>query len=395
MSTGSSSGFDSALNLVRNITLTYKNTAGDGSSIADIGKLGYVEPITLVASTVKTMDAKTRFNIEHGILNYYASMYVRAMGLLATRGIDTNILKTLDSLNPDRDLATVTAAITSESSNGLVKLNSDRERVTNTKKYLALEALDFGRVKNGVISTESTNYAASEVEAVPSVDSGLKVNLDVFEKDQYTVGKVIDASFQVGDRLGQTVTLPIVIKLGNMIVPSEVIQNIVTMNEDSIRIGARFKDALSGRISFIKDFILANDLIEKQRTTMMKDPSRAYEALLARVNSSKFYSILSRNISLSTISGILIMTEVENNAIKRELGGDLTNRITRKKVFDNSSVMIIAVIDREWEQVSVFIRGFDDYSTIPFSGFSDAKNTSSDAIQEIVKTMSMGKIPSF
>lgn len=396
MSTGSSGGFDSALNLVRNITLTYKNTAGDGSSIADIGKIGYVEPITLVASSVKTMDTKTRLNIEHGILNYYASMYVRAMGFLATRGINTNILKSLDSLNPDRDLATVTAAITQESSMGYVRVMKDQERIANTEKYLALGALDFGRVRNGTVSTEAdTNFGAGNVDAVPNVDVGVKINLDSFEKDQHTVGKVIDVSFQTGDRLSQTVSLPIVVKLGNMIVPSEVIQNIITMNEDSIRIGSRFKDALAGRIGFVKDFILCSDLIEKQRSTLMKDPSRAYEALLARVNSSKFYSILSRNISLSTISGILIMTETENDAIKRELGGDLTNKITRKKVFDNSSVMIIAVIDRQWEQVSIFVRGFDNHSTIPFNGFSDAKNTSSDAIQEIIKTMSMGKIPSF
>lgn len=403
--------FDSLLEIVRRATFTYKNTAGSGSSIADISKIGLVAPITLVSSNLKS--TKELYDIQQGILNIYAAFYIQAVSILSTKIADARILKILDSVNPDRDLNTVTTALSIESHKSSIrpyhKPITEDEYVKNVRKYLSLEGLDIGAktIHGGKrISVESvledvvedmidlTNNKVDKEEKT-TVGAVSTQRLDSFEKSEKTVGKVIEVSFQAGKDNRDKVTVPVVIRLDNMIIPGDVLTNIITMNEDSIRLGSRFKDMLAGRISPIKDFLLCSDLIKKQKSTLMKDPSRAYASLLARVNNSKLYSILSRNISLSTISGIMILSEAEENEVRARIGGDLTNKKTRNMVFDNSSVMIIAVVDREWESVKIFVRDMDNYSEIPFSRFKDSTTGNTDALTEVFKSMSVGRVPTF
>lgn len=397
--------FDSLLEIVRKVTLTYKNTAGSGSSIADISKIGMVAPITLVSSHLKS--TKELYDIQQGILNIYAAFYIQAVSILSTKIADARILKILDSVNPDRDLNTVTTALSIESIQNYHDKYTEDDYVNNVRKYLCLEGLDFGikdirkssrvsledtlsEIVDDVIETTSDRY-----EAKPSVGAVTTKRVDSFEKTEKTVGKVIEVSFQAGEKGTEKVTVPVVIRLDNMIVPGDVMSNILTMNEESIRFGSRFKDMIAGRISPIKDFLLCSDLIKKQKSTLMKDPSRAYASMLNRVNSSKMYSIISRNVSLSTISGIMVISEIEENDIRAKIGGDLTHKKTRNMIFDNSSVMIVAVVDREWETVKIFVRDMDNYSEIPFSRFKESTTSNTDALTEVFKSMSVGRVPTF
>lgn len=398
--------FDSLLEIVRRVTLTYKNTAGEGSSIADISKIGLVAPITLVSSNLKS--TKELYDIQQGLLNIYAAFYIQAVSILSTKIADARILKILDSVNPDRDLNTVTTALSIESHRDIYAKESDQDYVANVRKYLGLEGLDFGiknpNLKRKISLEDALDDLVDEVgdivegeryEAKTSVGAVSTKKVDSFEKTEKTVGKVIEVSFQAGEKGTEKVTVPVVIRLDNMIVPGEVLSNILTMNEESIRLGSRFKDMLAGRISPIKDFLLCSDLIKKQKSTLMKDPSRAYASMLGRINSSKMYSILSRNVSLSTISGIMVISEVEENEVRGLIGGDLTNKKTRNMIFDNSSVMMIAVVDREWETVKIFVRDMDNYSEIPFSRFKESTTANTDALTEVFKSMSVGRVPTF
>lgn len=405
--------FDSGLNIVRDATISYKNTVGDGTSIADISKIGRFEPITLVSTNLRSLPEL--YDILHGLLDITASFYMQGISILSTKLTDTRILKILDSVNPDRDLRTVTTALSIESDNVSIKNYVDRDAVMNTRKYLSLEGLEFGISKNSLYGQNhkgSSKYAEA-LKGITGVsmesdddDNGYndptsttgsaKVSVGTLEEADATVGKIIEVEFQAGNDDRSTVKVPIVVKLDSMFVPADVLGNIVTMNEDRIRFSSRVSDLLAGRISFIKDFLLCSDLVKKQKSTMMKDPSRAYAATLNRINKSKIYSVLSRNVSLSTVSGVMVISEEENDLIKRELGGDLTHKRTRQMVFDNSSVFMIAVVDRDWNEVTIFVRDMDNHSTLAFNRFkTSSKSTNNDAISEIFKSMSVGRVPSF
>lgn len=375
------------LEVIRNTVVGYRGTVGNPISLADVAKIARVEPITLISSNLT--GTKELYNILHGVLNIYAGFYLQAVHILSAQLTDVRILKILDQTNPDRDLKTLLAA----------SHTSTENYHTNNIKTLSLENCKFklpmlNSETNPTFAFESSFDGKEENQLTTSIGK-----LETFEKLGSAVGKVMEVKFTVrgsDNKNSDEVTIPVVIKLDNMVIPSEVLDQILTNNVDEIRLGSRFKDAISGRISFIKDFIMCSDLIKSQKKTMIKDPTNFYNQLLKRINNSRLYSALSGNISLAGVSSIVVISEEDEGHIQKQIGGKLTNENTRNIIFDNTSAMCIVVIDKEWERVSIYIRDIDGFSQNSFESFkSSAQQGSGPQIQDILKAFTMGNAPSF
>ena len=375
-----------ALELFRNVVVTYKGTVGDPISLADISKIARVEPITLISSNLT--GTKELYTILHGALNIYAAYYLQAVSILSAQLSDVRILKILDKTNPDRDLKTLLTS-------GYTAYEDYKETSKNIKT-LSLENCKF---KLPMLKSDSKELSMEAFGDEPeNVLSNTTKRVETFEKLGAAVGKVIEVEFNVrsdSDSRGQSISMPVVVKLDNMIIPSEVIQGIVTSNKDEIRLGSRFQDAISGRIGFVKDFLLCSDLIKTQKKTMIKDPTGYYSQLLKRINNSRLYSALSGNISLAGISSIVVLSEEDEQEIQRQIGGKLTNQKTRDIVFDNTSAMMIMVVDKEWERVSIYIRDVDGFAQNSFDDFKVMSSAGNNNIGDILKAFSLSSPPSF
>ena len=379
-----STGEPGILEIVRNVIVTYKGTAGEPLTIADVSKIARVEPITLVSSNLT--GTKELYNILHGVLNIYAAYYLQAISILSAQLVDVRILKILDKTNPDRDLKTL--------------LTSGYTAYENYKENIKTLSLENCKYKLPMISSSkkiSTESIFDTEEENPLSTSIHKI--DTFEKLGAAIGKVIEVKFTVkreGEREAQEVSIPVVVKLDTMVMPSDVIDAILTMNEQEISFTSRFKAAITGRISFIKDFILCSDLIKTQKKTMIKDPTGYYNQLLRRINNSRIYSVLSGNISLAGISSIFVISEEDEAEIQKRIGGKLTNEKTREIVFDNISAMAIVVLDRSWERVTIYIRDIHGFSQNSFEDFKSAADKNSGVqIQDILKSFTLGNNPVF
>lgn len=374
------------LETIRNVVVTYKGTVGDPISLADISKIARVEPITLISSNLT--GTKELYTILHGALNIYAAYYLQAVSILSAQLSDVRILKILDKTNPDRDLKTLLTS-------GYTAYEDYKETSKNIKT-LSLENCKF---KLPMLKSDSQELSMEAFGDEPeNVLSNTTKRVETFEKLGAAVGKVIEVEFNVrsdSDSRGQSISMPVVVKLDNMIIPSEVIQGIVTSNKDEIRLGSRFQDAISGRIGFVKDFLLCSDLIKTQKKTMIKDPTGYYSQLLKRINNSRLYSALSGNISLAGISSIVVLSEEDEQEIQRQIGGKLTNQKTRDIVFDNTSAMMIMVVDKEWERVSIYIRDVDGFAQNSFDDFKVMSSAGNNNIGDILKAFSLSSPPSF
>lgn len=402
-------GEPTLLESVRNIITTYKGTVGDGMSLADITKIARVEPITLISSNLTGV--KELYPILHGVLNIYTAYYWQAVSILSTQIYDSRILKILDKTNPDRDLKTFLTSgqlafenFAEPGAGKTLSLEGCKYRLPMLKsdKKISAESMklnDFGY--NDDPTSEDNSNRASLTSAVAKIDS--------FDKLGMTVGKIIEITFANGsiskdnnhkkdkdnkNDPGRS-TVPVVVKLDTMVMSGDVITGITTSNADEITIGSRFRDALSGRIGFIKDFILCSDLIKQQKKTMIKDTNGFYSQLLKRINNSKMYSALSGNISMAGISAIYVMSEQDENEIQRRIGGRLTNKTTRDIVFDNTSAMMLVVIDKEWERVSIYIRDIDGFSQNSFDSFKPMTDKGNNNIMDFMKAFSMNNPASF
>jgi hypothetical protein len=386
---------------VRNIITTYKGTVGDGMSLADISKIARVEPITLISSNLTGV--KDLYTILHGVLNIYSAHYLQAVNILSTQMVDSRILRILDKTNPDRDLKTFLTA----GQFGMESLNLDSvDGTALATRTLSLKGskyrLPMLQSDNRRVATESLDHESFYGEGDQTgEDSGLNaamLRVDSFDKLGITVGKVIEVSFFANaenDKDGQKVRVPVVVKLDTMIMPSEAVQRIVTANTDEISFGSRFQDAIDGRIGFVKDFILCQDLIKSQKKALIKDPTNYYSILLKRVNNSKMYSALSGNISMAGISSIYVISEEDEAEVQKKIGGKLNNQKTRDMVFDNTSAMMIVVIDKEWERVSIYVRDVKGFSQASFESFRNSTDKGSTVIADMLKGFTMNNPPSF
>ena len=393
-------GQPTLLEHVREIVTTYKGTVGDGMSIADIAKIARVEPITLISSSLA--GTKELYQILHGVLNIYAAYYLQATSILGTQLHDSRVLKILDKTNPDRDLKTfLTAGQIAFESMSAEHLKPVRTLSLSNCKYRLPMLQTDTLASMESLSTDDFGIDKEFDEAYSLSSSVAKI--ESFDKLGMTVGKVIEVNFSTGS--GDTrsrdkntkpgITIPAVIKLDTMVIPSDAIQQIVIGQADEITLSSRFRDALAGRISFIKDFLLCSDLIRAQKKTMIKDPTGFYAQLLKRVNNSKMYSALSGNISLAGISAIYVLSEDDEAQIQKRIGGRLTNAKTREIVFNNSSAMMIVVVDREWERVSIYVRDMDGFSQNSFDSFKESSKRDNDQIADMIKAFAVNTPPSF
>ncbi len=380
-------GEPSFLETVRNVVVTYKGTVGDPVSLADISKIARVEPITLISSNLS--GTPELYNVLHGVLNIYAAYYLQAVQILSAQLSDVRILKILDQTNPDRDLKTL-----------LTSGYTAYESYADIRTRVATMSLEDAKFKLPMVKTDWKNLAMeSDVFDTSATLGATFGKLETFEKLGSAVGKVIEVKFNVKGEaergIGNTISIPIVVKLDNMVIPSDVIGSIMTSNKEEITLGARFKDAISGRIRFIKDFLLCSDLIKSQKKTMIKDPTGYYTQLLKRINNSRMYSALSGNISLAGISSILVISDEDEKEIQRKIGGKLTNQSTREIIFKNTSTMMIVVVDREWERVSIYIRDVDGFSQNSFESFKPMASKDNNNIADLLKSFNLNNAPSF
>lgn len=379
--------FSNLLEMARNIIVGYKGTVGNPISIADISKIARVEPITLISSNLT--GTKELYQILHGLLNIYAAYYLQAIHILSAELADVRILKILDKTNPDRDIKTFLTS-------GYVAYESLGAEAGRNIKTLSLENCKFKLPmlkKESAIATEALFSDEEESSLSASINK-----LDTFEKLGTAIGKVIEVKFNVKkeyENRADEVAIPVVVKLDNMIIPSEVIDRIITSNTDEITLGSRFKDAISGRINFIKDFLLCSDLIKTQKKTMIKDPTGYYAQMLKRVNNSRLYSALSGNISLAGISSIVVLSEEDEQEVQKHIGGKLTNQKTREIVFNNTSAMMIVVVNKSWERCDIYVRDVDGFSQNSFDDFKHMADKGTNNIGDLLKSFSLNSAPSF
>lgn len=379
----------SFLETVRNIIVSYKGTVGEPMSLADISKIARAEPITLMSSNLSGV--KELYNILHGVLNIYAAYYLQAINILSAQLVDVRILKILDRTNPDRDLRTLLTS-------GATAYENFKEHSRNIKT-LSLENCKY---KLPLLNTDKENNLSLESifnnEGEDSPLGSSIQRLDTFEKLGSAVGKVVEVKFKVrkeGAKTHDEVAIPVVVKLDTMIIPADVIDSILTSNTDEITLGSRFKDAISGRIHFIKDFILASDLIKAHKKALIKDPTGYYNTMLKRINKSRIYSVLSGNVSLAGISSIIVISEEDEQEVQKAIGGKLTNQKTRDIIFNNTSAMMVVVVDKEWERVSIYIKDITGFSQNSFDDFKPMASASNNNITDIIKAFSLGNAPSF
>jgi len=216
-------------------------------------------------------------------------------------------------------------------------------------------------------------------------------NIDLTENVPLSIGRMYEVSMSED---GKTACVKVAIRLLSTITPTSVLTNIfTTTNPDDTSYGKRWEKLMEGQISFWNDFVLHKDLMAKRRKTLIMDKSGVYQEILRRQSSHYRSGLVTKKPSLGQASNLCIMSLDTLEAIEYKMGGKISQSKIRDELFNETSMMIIAVIDAGYERVKFYHRGIPIASDFSITEIKSTNKGSGPDVMEIMKTLVSGSAP--
>jgi hypothetical protein len=328
-------------------------------SLIDYTKAARVEPIVLIERDLAPFEATS--DCLQTMLSLFAGFYLQAVSL-HTNVNGVAVVGTLDKLNPNRDLTTAA------SSGNFLGMGTEEMQLRLPKP--------------------SKNFAA---EAASSMNSNIK---DINEAGNFSVGKMLNVSIK--SEKGNDVEIPISVRLMTQLISTETLVHILTDGKEDTSFISRWDGWRSGRLEFINDIVFCRDLIDAHRKKLMLDHDNVFSDIIQRRRNNQKAMLLSGQVSVASASNMMIINSVTAARLENKISGRLKDVKVRKALFDETSLMLMAVIDNSFERVTIYYRGMNDFTNVSFRELKGAAKAKGGAdISEILKAFMAGNGPSF
>lgn len=284
------------------------------------------------------------------------------------------------------------------------KPHNDQPNSSNLKpnEYVGNDGLIHVREKPEVIPDPNTDFTRSPFSSKDGTSTIVNevVNLAVGKYIDVTVTATpmlvsTDSDKSKVENVPITLKIPVNVRLAPVVVPDFTIDHILTIKKADNTLTERYHSWRSGRISFIKDLIFCQDMIDAHKKAMMNDESGTYAEIMRRVSNSMKKGVLTQNPSLSSASNIFIISDEIARNIEVKLGGKLSNSRIRQKAFENTYAMIIAVVDRRFERVIFYYRGIETATNVSIREIRVANKSKGPDILDVFKALNSGSAASF
>lgn len=335
---------------------------GSPSSLVDIARPARVEPIVLVDKVL--VNQPYMVDVMKYATSTVAGYYLQAVNMLLGVGrIDT--LKVFDALNPNRALGPgIGGAL-----------------VSKEAYALGLPALEsFNQKIPANLIARASNESDSPTGNGMSADVS---NARLTEIDSLSVGKLINVEVREGKDKAK---IPVLIRLVPVEAPSDTLVQIMSAGGRESW-AHRWFLVNSGQIRFWKDFVFGQDLIDEHMKALMNDKSGIYKAITDRRRNNFAKSVTTGQVSLADASNIAIVSSETLKATTNKLYGNIDDPAVRQKIFDNSYLMMLVVVNERYERVTIYHRGLDLATTYRYDELK-AQEKKGNEIGELFKMFS-------
>jgi hypothetical protein len=376
-------------------------------SLIDYTRVTRVEPVCLIDADALFLDSISE--VQQSLLSIFSGYYLQAAAISTTVG-RIDVLRHLDKLNPRRNGADSLASGASV----LMAMESYKDRLpTFGDKRIALEAEttrtstttstsnnrgDSWDNKGGSSgSTERSNSTNTTTDTTTVKETGSEVSFgrdtaDILsEVSNLSVGKMLSVEITDGEHKA---SIPVAVRLIASTVPSSNLVHILSIGNKDNSVKERYHAWKAGRLSFVKDLIFCQDLIDAHRKNLMKDKDGIYSSIIARQRANQVSTIVSGNPSIATASNIVVMTADTARKLENEIMGKLNTFSVREKVFKETYIMLMAVIDSRYDMVTFYHRGIDGHTEVSVRDLRSSNKGSGPSVTEILKAFSVGNSPS-
>lgn len=354
---------ESTVSAITSLTNAVSNMKdfGTSRSLTDVAQVARVEPLTLIDTDCVNYEYTP--DITQSLLNIFAGYYLQAVNVLGSTINNVSVAKKLAPLNPHRSI-----------------FEEDRYKLASESYKYALPTSH----RKSVSLENSEQFGAMNV-ADKDTGSQLKENVNL------SIGRMFNITIQDNNN---KVTVPISIRLlVNSITPKQMSEIFISKGGVDHNLKERWHLMKAGRLSFFKDLILCNDLIDKQRRHLIKDKNDAMNQMVKNDNLNKIKGLISQNPSLANASNLIVISTDTAATIESELGFKLKDFTNRQKLFSTTNVMIMVVVDKAWDQVTFYHRGLNESTQLSAKSLKSS-NKGDNNVMDILTAYLRGSAPS-
>lgn len=371
-----------------------KNRAGDftADSLIDYTQPTRIEPLTLVEQNLWREPYME--DILQTALNIFSGYYMQAVSLAAEiKGI--SVTKRLERFNPKRDPlnSLADAVISAVAKEDGVKFGLPSLESMNT----LAKSNQVGSINWSAVSTE----AAKDGTQNPTGRGSKPVDIETVSKEtlqalrdnsNLAVGKMLEVTIAVDEN---KIKVPVNVRLQTVPVPSRSMTLFMTAGAQNRSLKERWYEFKADKITFFADLVGVRDLLDEHRKNIIKDETGLYLKQMQQKRKNSIAGLISGRPSVASASNIVVISEEQRATLERELNIKLSTLAGRKVLEQNSGIMLLIVVDRNFEQVEIFHRGIEGSTELSINAIKNvSKNTGPDVMKifEMYKSM---KAPTF
>lgn len=356
-----------------------------------------VEPIALIDHTIA--DLPIMSELAKSVTSLYAAYYLQAVALSTNIG-NIEVIKILEKLNPSRDPVESFGNMLSLESRPVTPLTLPGFGLERRAPSLAIEAFEpfsnseIQKDKDGkeqtvnIINTGKIEYGSSTAEggstkAAQDQIANLALNL--------STGLLLNVEINIDDKKA---SIPVSVRLISTLATPKLLVQMMSYSAKDKSMKARYLGYKTGELS-MKDLMFATDLVDAHRAGLIKDNTGKYAEIIARKNKNRLAGALSGNPSVSTASNIMIISSETLSDAEGEINGSMGNKRLRDRIFQDTYLILLVVVDARWEQVTIYHRGIPLPTEIGFKELKSAKSGAGVDVSEMLKLYQMGRNPTF
>jgi len=246
-------------------------------------------------------------------------------------------------------------------------------------------------------------WDAAEQQRIRTVSGqgfGTDLSKDMREAANLSVGRMYTIDISDG---GHKASIPVLIRLLTTETDPSLLVHILSD-------GAKVKNATAkerwfgyklGDLKFWKDLVFATDLVDEHRKALLKDDNGVYAEVLRRRRTNKSATGVAfladggdYKPSVGTASNLVITTRQTIKDLEKDLGGKFDRPEIRAKVFERSYLMIVAVIDPDYDHVTFYYRGIALPTELTVRDLKKVGKDGND-VMELLRLLSAGTAPKF
>lgn len=309
-----------------------------------------VEPIALIDSTI--INESYVSDILALGTKMFASYYLRAVEM-TTKINGVEVAQKLARYNPNRSVINAVVSTASLEDNNLYPS-------LNASYKVSTEESDQ-KSKNGV-----KNDIAGTLKQMDNLALGMTINVTISENEQAH-------------------TMPVNIRMVPVSSSPKLIVNTFEIGSNKNSAKERWHRWRAGELSLIGDLILCNDLIDSHRKAEVKDKSGYYKETMRRRRNGTIAGLISGTPSVANSSNLMIISKRTALQMEDLLEGELDNFKVRERAFEQTSVMLMFVVDPDWERVTIYSRSIEIPTNVQLRDLKSLNSKGGADVEDILR----------